>query len=532
MNNLYAGLHDQTGANDSYLAPQPAPRTRTGGPKRNEGELPAMSETQLLTRDGNQAIRPTIAPPCPTETPFDEWAYNVPLEDDEAREVYDWALAELAVVKRECDSEWSGLDRISKDVEARWARAEAYLVGTPEFERNRRCLEAAERLASMWSNAHFYEPGVRLITADPFDTLTDDELEAMLSAPTVEDAAPVTSIMDRLMATDPEYAQKIIDSDRKLKGDPLYVDVAALLAGNLEIPAPTLGVRSDHEAFIYAGKVNVIFGPPETGKTLAVSAIAADTLFMGGKVLWLDLDHNGAEATIARFRSFGVSAAVLGNPLRFRLALPEEKDEVLNIVKDARKWGPTLVALDSIGEVLQMFGANSNSDDDYRGVHRAVLSAMAIGDTGVVAIDHEAKGQSSRDFGSAGAVAKKAAVNGVMLRATLVTPFTPGKGGKVALSITKDRAGGVRAISPANGEREPLAALFELSGGDAINWKFWAPEGASRSNKNQSGTDLEMLQALTPPATSIRDVMRRLAWGTARATHAFHLYSNDRASTP
>lgn len=303
--------------------------------------------------------------------------------------------------------------------------------------------------------------------------------------------------------------------------EPTYVDVGALLDGNLQSPKPTLGVRSDGQPFIYPAAVNIIFGPPETGKTLALSAIAADVLFSGGSALWIDIDHNGDEATIARFRSFGVPAKVLRDRARFRLATPEDKDEVLRVVKDSSVWKPTLVALDSVGELLPMFGANSNSDDEYTAVHRAVLSKMSTAGRAVVGIDHEAKGQASRNFGAGGAVAKKRAVDGVLLRASVRIPFTPGSGGKAVLTIVKDRHGGVRSISQRSGDREPIAATFELISDAATSWKFWAPNGAWSS---PSGTLIDQINALRPPPKSQRDVRSRMGLGSVNAKKVYDAF--------
>lgn len=291
----------------------------------------------------------------------------------------------------------------------------------------------------------------------------------------------------------------------------LYADVAALLADDApEPPRPTIGVRSDGEGLLYAGSVNVIFGPPESGKTLAASCIIADALFLGQRALMIDLDHNGAPATIARLQSFGIKADVLTDPSRFRFAAPEDRDTLLHIVSEARTWQPTVVLLDSIGELLPMFGANSNDADDFTNVNRQTLAQLARHGAAVVAIDHEAKGTESRGYGSSGTAAKKRAVDGVMLRATVREPFTPGHGGKSALSIAKDRHGGLRAVSP-TGEREPLAAVFQLLPGEATTWKFWAPATTGEpATDPQTAADLSVMLSLDPRPTSFRQASELL----------------------
>lgn len=298
----------------------------------------------------------------------------------------------------------------------------------------------------------------------------------------------------------------------------LYVDAAAILSGDLEPVRPTLGARSDGRPFIYNASVNLLFGEPESGKTLVAAAIAADTLFSGGSVVWIDVDYNGAEATLLRLRSFGVSAAVLSDPKRFRLVLPEDKERVIAVVRDAGLWKPTLAVVDSISEILGLFGANGNADEDYTPVHRQTLAALAKTGAGVVAIDHEAKGQASKAYGAGGAVAKKRAIDGVMLRVTRRSPFKPGEGGKADLTIVKDRHGGVRAISP-SGEKEPLASTFELSGGEATTWKFWAPAGGPSPARHR--TDAEILGALNPIPKSQYAARGQLGWGAERTKAAF-----------
>ncbi|WP_454115477.1 AAA family ATPase [Microbacterium lacticum] len=302
----------------------------------------------------------------------------------------------------------------------------------------------------------------------------------------------------------------------------LYLDIAQLLAGPVEAPSPTIGTRSDGAGLLYAGAVNVLFGPPESGKTLVASSIAADIIHDGGSALVIDTDHNGPHATIARFLAFGLSPEILTDPARFRYAAPEDSAHAIALAADIITWAPTVVILDSIGELLPMFGANSNDADDFTRVNRIAIQAFTRAGSAVIAIDHEAKSKDSREYGSSGTAAKKRAVDGAMIRVALRDPFTPGRGGKSALTIAKDRHGGLRATSP-TGDREPLAAIFQLRDRNgALDGKLWAPEGATLaavSPKTQA--DAADLDTLTPPPTSTRDVATRMRWSSRRATPAF-----------
>ncbi|GAA1959918.1 AAA family ATPase [Microbacterium aquimaris] len=295
-----------------------------------------------------------------------------------------------------------------------------------------------------------------------------------------------------------------------------YIDVAAILDGNITAPQTAVGGRrSDGVPLCYASAVNVLLGAPEAGKTLVAGAMAADEMFSSGRVLWIDLDHNGPAAIVTRFREFGVSRDMLIDNSSFRLAVPEDPQEVMQLVADTINWRPSLVIVDSIGELLPMFGANSNDADDYTRVNRQVLTALASTGAGVLAIDHEAKSQSSSNYGATGTAAKKRAIDGALLRVTNTRPFRPGHGGEAVLSIVKDRHGALRQL--VDPDREPAVTVFSIETRDGASLaRFGMP-----AVKAPSVSDVEMLQKLTPPPTSVRDVKDRMTWGSTRASKAF-----------
>lgn len=310
-----------------------------------------------------------------------------------------------------------------------------------------------------------------------------------------------------------------------------FVDVAALLAGDLEAPSPSIGRRSDGAHLFYAGAVNVLVGDPESGKSLIAASVAAETLADGGSVLWLDLDHNGAASILARLRAFGVPDAVLADTMRFRLAIVEDRQQLETIIAmSAREGGvPELSVVDSVGELVGLYGGDQNSDADYTNINRATLARLASTGACVLAVDHLAKGSDSRAYGAAGSVAKKRAVDGVMLRVEVVRPFVPGQGGRARLLVVKDRHGGVREVSGA--EKAPLAASFEITSGAPLRWRFWAPEEQSKGGpETPEGdapalsarvlADLATIAAMDPRPTSKSQVQKATGWGSQRALDA------------
>lgn len=315
--------------------------------------------------------------------------------------------------------------------------------------------------------------------------------------------------------------------------DDLYVDVAAVLSGSRRRAKATIGKRTDGQGLFYRGKVNTLMGDPESGKTLIAACIAADVLAAGGRVLWLDLDHNGGSDMVLLLQGFGVHTSVLMNRARFRLAseVLDGQEDVLRAVADAAKWGPDYVVIDSVGELLPLFGASSDSADDFTSVNRKVAARLATQGACVVTIDHLAKGHDSRAYGASGTMAKKRAANGAYYEVQNVITFTPSNGGRADLRIVKDRPGNVRDNSPRDGKR-PRAASFSLTTGEQGTplWKFFTPEEAPAKPPTRSlevqvvESDVDKLRALDPAPTSKRDVMARMKWGAPRALEALRLY--------
>lgn len=307
----------------------------------------------------------------------------------------------------------------------------------------------------------------------------------------------------------------------------LYVDVQAFLSGDLVGPETGAGGRrSDGLPLLYRSATNVLLGDPESGKTLIATACACDEIWSRGSILWIDLDHNGAHATLNRFRSFGIETDTLVNEQRFRLAIPDDSDDVLALVADATIWQPTLVVIDSMGELLPMFGANSNDSDDFTRVNRQVMASFAQTGAAVLVIDHLAKNSQSREYGGTGTAAKKRAVDGGFLRVSLIRAFAPSKGGIASLSIVKDRHGFLRAN--AGSGREPVVSVFEMSAGAATTWVFHVPEERAGSGD----ADVEKLLALTTPPSSVRDVKNRMKWGTDKASKAWKAFQERSGNVP
>ncbi len=273
----------------------------------------------------------------------------------------------------------------------------------------------------------------------------------------------------------------------------VYVDVAAVLAGKLEAPKPDAGgVRADGERMLYRGAVNGIVGEPEAGKTLVATAWAADELRLGGSVLWVDADFNGAPATLARLRAADVPLEVLVDHERFRLVVPDTAAALATAVTDAPTWRPSVAVVDSVGEVMPLLGGDSNDADDYSRVHRAVFAPLAAAGAAVVVLDHLAKTSAGSGYAS-GTGAKKRAMDGAYYSIKLVEAFRPGAGGAAALGILKDRHGGVRATTPSD-----TAAVFRLDSRGG-SWSFEFHPGRSDQERADERLNADVAFVLALP---------------------------------
>lgn len=267
-------------------------------------------------------------------------------------------------------------------------------------------------------------------------------------------------------------------------GEPLFSDLAAVLAGGIPQTIPEVFARTDGVGLFYRGAVNVLFGDPESGKTwVAVAAIAAE-LNAGGSGLFIDIDHNKPENLAARFADFGIPLETITDPTRFLYAAPDDWGTLMEVVRLAcETLRPGVVVVDSLGELLPMAGANSNNPDEYSRVHRAVLTALAKSGACVVAIDHVPKNTETAARGATGTAAKRRAVDGAYLRVVPDPnhPFTPGHGGAARLFVFKDRHGGLRAHCP-TGDKEPPAGRFVMTQHDhGMTYAVYRPDPGERN---------------------------------------------------
>lgn len=299
---------------------------------------------------------------------------------------------------------------------------------------------------------------------------------------------------------------------------PMYGNIAALLdAGIPEPPSPDILHRQDQVGLFYRGKVNVLFGDPECGKTWIALAAIVEVLNRGGRAAFLDLDHNGMEEITSRLLLLGAHPAQLADTERFRYCEPDDAVALEFFAGDVAAWRSDIAVVDSLGEVMPMLGLSSNSPDDFTTGNRKVMTRLANSGAGVVAIDHLPKDEGARAHGQTGTVAKKRVANGASLRVTAKDQFTPGHGGSANISIHKDRPGGLRRHSPP-GKNAPAGRFVMVQRGESVEWLVTRPiTEAAATPQGVSTTDLSVVLNLPKEHRTRRKIQDHLGCGSDKA---------------
>ncbi|MGN5238086.1 AAA family ATPase [Rhodococcus sp. SJ-3] len=268
------------------------------------------------------------------------------------------------------------------------------------------------------------------------------------------------------------------------------MNIAAILDGEAPEPLrPTILQRADGQSLFYSGQVNLIFGDPEAGKTWVCLAAVASELTAGRRALMIDLDHNGAVAVLGHLLKLGVLPETLKE--NFRYSEPESPQIFRQVVEDVSTWQPSIVIVDSLGELIPLFSSSSNSPDEVTDVHRRTLKPMAKSGAAVIAVDHRPKSEQARNrIDPGGTVAKSRVLGGCSISVTVTRQFRPGHGGACDLVVAKDRHGGVRAHC--SSAKRQSAGTFELTDHEngSLSWLITPPAEVASSEATEHASDV------------------------------------------
>lgn len=309
-----------------------------------------------------------------------------------------------------------------------------------------------------------------------------------------EDAARATARSGLAKGMGDWKAERRRDDESDSRGSWGLVDLAPVLAGDVEVPSPTVLARSDGEHLLYPGSIHWVFGEPESGKSWVALAACVEQIRARRHVLYLDYE-NGAVELVARLTQFGLGPDEVGR--YFHMLEPETRlgqSEAEQYAAHLQALRPAVVVLDAFTEVADMEGLSPNDAEAVSRVVRLYLKPAERAGAAVVVIDHVVKDTDRRGLWPSGSQHKKSAVSGAAYLVRMRDQFAPGRCGRAELVVAKDRRGKVRAISS-----DKQAGTFILnSDSDGCAWQIvpGAPRAVSSDARAPDGKAGEIVRHL------------------------------------
>ncbi len=253
-----------------------------------------------------------------------------------------------------------------------------------------------------------------------------------------------------------------------------FRDLAGVIDGTVTEPGPVHLARQDGHRLFYAGKVNGLIGESESGKTWVALLAVVQALEVGERVLYLDFEDS-ASGIVGRLRAMGVTESDLG---RFAYVDPDETLHLaaaadLAVVLDTHQ--PTLIVLDGFNAAMTLLGLDLNSNQDATAFSQTVLKRLARTAATIIYIDHLPKNRDAQGKGGIGAQAKRAMTTGCAIRVDVEVEFGRGMTGRLKLTVDKDRAGHVRAVS-AGAKDAGMAILASSPDGRNVDMRIEGPD--------------------------------------------------------
>lgn len=248
----------------------------------------------------------------------------------------------------------------------------------------------------------------------------------------------------------------------------LPIDLAAVLAGELVQPVPTVLHRDDGRALFYAAMVNGLHGDSGIGKGWIICQAIADELAEGGIALLVDLEDI-AESVVSRLHDLGVSNALIVDQLVYvRPQTPFDDDAIAEVLRVVAERRVTVAVVDSLGEAFGLEGINEDKDAEVGPWMRRVARAIAEAGPCVILVDHSTKA-ADNPLHPSGSKRKRAAIGGASYLVEATSPLVKGRGGRLRLTCAKDRHG--------NYARGDVVANFVMKcDGERLDVSIYTPD--------------------------------------------------------
>lgn len=253
------------------------------------------------------------------------------------------------------------------------------------------------------------------------------------------------------------------------------IDLEPYLLGQVNPVQPSVFRRTDDQALMYPGRVNMLFGSSESAKSWIMLEVCRQEIASNGRALYVDFEDEPVE-TLARLFALGSSPddlrgnsfsyirpeAPMADMQRNRWGKDESTDEGMAnyaaFQQALEETEPTLIVLDGMTVLYGLHGLDTNDSTSTDVITSWLKSLTANGRRTVVVIDHTGKAP-ERGSLPIGSQHKQAMVQGSMIQAWMVDQPMPGAKGQVELIVVKDRPGHVRKASVKSGKKAQLAAV-------------------------------------------------------------------------
>lgn len=263
-------------------------------------------------------------------------------------------------------------------------------------------------------------------------------------------------------------------------------------AHNLTSPImPGVLFRDDGLGLMYPGRVNMLYGPSESGKTLIALAAAVAEVARGGRALMIDLE-NGYDEMHERLQSLGLPAG-MRTP---GWAYIEAEQPISSLQRDSwggedssptgrvnrerflrgiKEFDPTFILVDGTTTLFTMHGLDPNKATGVDTITSWLRRICEHGKRTALLIDHTNKNPKVGDLPT-GSQHKKSMVQGTMLQVHGESP-EPGSTAFSMLFATKDRPGKVKREGlKEQGETRVADVLFESSDDGFLQITFTEPD--------------------------------------------------------
>jgi hypothetical protein len=210
-------------------------------------------------------------------------------------------------------------------------------------------------------------------------------------------------------------------------------------------PEPSILRRADGHHIFYAGKINALFGESESGKTWIALEAVRQELEKNNTVFYLDFEDS-VRGIYNRLNTLGADSRHFKTFLYSNPSEPLTQGAREALLTRIDEYKPSLIVVDGVNAAMNVMGLDLEKNKDATSFSQEVLRPMRLHNAAILTIDHVTKSKDNRGNYAIGAQAKRADIDGCAVAVEVEIAFGRGIDGALALKVTKDRPGFVRAI--------------------------------------------------------------------------------------